>query len=187
MKEKELLASKEPLTGLLSRSALLDVSTEYINLAYKKKQKIGAIFVDIDFFKECNDTYGHTRGDEIIKLVAEICRQEEGSNIRFARYGGDEFFGITHGLQDNQVLDIAKRICSNINSRAIPNEHSPYKVLTLSVGVINVSVKDNTKTIIDMVKYADKAMYHAKNDGKNAIYRLDYGVDNDFLFKKIEY
>ena len=186
MKEQEFLASREPLTGLLNRSALLDISTEFIAQAYKRKQKVGAIFVDIDYFKECNDTYGHTRGDEIIKLVADICKKEESDNIRFARYGGDEFFGITRGLKDEDVLAIAKRICSSINSKAIPNEHSPYKLLTISVGVINVPVNDNTKTIIDMVKFADKAMYHAKNDGKNTIYQLDQHVGNDFLFKKID-
>ena len=185
MKEKDLLASIEPLTGLLNRSALLEVASSYIDTAFKKKQKVGAIFVDIDFFKECNDTYGHTKGDEIIRLIANICKEEETDNIRFARYGGDEFFGIMHGLKDDEVINIAKRIRQKINDMAIPNIQSPYKVITLSVGVINVLIKESTKTIIDMVKFADKAMYHAKNDGKNTIYLLEYSTDSDSLFKKI--
>lgn len=184
MKEKERLASREPLTGLLNRSALLDITNEFIVIADKKKQKVGAIFVDIDFLKECNDTYGHTKGDEIIKLVAETCQKEETDHIRFARYGGDEFFGVTHGLTDEEVIKVAKRISSSISSKEIPNVNSPYKIVTVSVGLINVMVSENTKTIIDMVKFADKAMYHAKNNGKNAIYHLDF-IGKDFSCKKI--
>ena len=187
IKEKDVLASREPLTGLLNRTALLKVASDFMDIASKKKQKVGAIFIDIDYFKECNDTYGHTKGDEIIKLVADICKKEENENIRFARYGGDEFFGITHGLKDEAVIEIAKRICDIIRQKAIPNEHSPYKQITLSVGVINVNVKENTETIIDMVKFSDKAMYHAKNDGKNTIYLLDHQDGNEFIFTKIGY
>ena len=81
---------------------------------------------------------------------------------------------------------VIERISNTIRNEAIPNENSPYKFLTLSIGVINVNVKENTKTIIDLVKIADKAMYHAKNDGKNTIYLLDYNVDNDLDFIKVD-
>ena len=146
---------------------------------FQKKQKVGAIFIDIDYFKECNDTYGHTKGDEIIKKVANACKKEEKSNICFARYGGDEFFGITRGLNDDEVVDIAKRICSRIREENIPNEKSPCgNKLTLSAGVVNVAITDHTDTIIEIANYADKAVYHAKNSGKNAIYLLEYGKSN---------
>ena len=185
IKEKDYLVSREPLTGLLNRSALLTVASDFIDKASKRKHKVGAIFVDIDFFKECNDTYGHAKGDEIIKLVAEICKKQESSNVRFARYGGDEFFGIAHGLKDEDVISIAKNIAESMRLNNIPNKNSPYKLLTLSIGVINVGIEENTKTIIDMIKFADKAMYHAKNDGKNTIYLMNYNVDSELLFKKI--
>ena len=185
IKEKDYLVSREPLTGLLNRSALLTVATDFIDKASKRKQKVGAIFVDIDFFKECNDTYGHARGDEIIKLVADICKKQESNQVRFARYGGDEFFGITHGLKDEEVVKIAKNISESIHLNNIPNENSPYKLLTLSIGIINVGIEENTKTIIDMIKFADKAMYHAKNDGKNTIYLLNYNINSELSFEKI--
>ena len=137
IKEKDYFASKEPLTGLLNRSALLDVASDFIEDAFKRRQKVGAMFVDIDFFKECNDTYGHARGDEILKLVADVCKKQETEQIRFARYGGDEFFAISHGLSDESLIEIAKRICEEIRSLSIPNERCPHKILTLSVGIIN--------------------------------------------------
>lgn len=173
MRENEELVSLEPLTKLLNRLALLQISAEFIESAAKKRQKVGAVFIDIDCFKECNDTYGHARGDEIIKKVARICKSEEAANIRFARYGGDEFFGIAKGLTDDEVRDLARRICKAVRSAEIPNEKNPNGGrLTLSVGIANVAIKDRTDTILEIANYADKALYHAKNAGRNAIYEL---------------
>ena len=179
LKKNDEINSLEPLTNLLNRSALLRVSSEFIERALKKKKKVGAIFIDIDFFKECNDTYGHSVGDEIIKKVADACKVEEKSNIQFARYGGDEFFGITMGLEDEEVNEIARRICQRIKEEAIPNAKNPNgHIITLSVGVANVAVTSQTDTIIEIANYADKAVYHAKGAGKNKIYMLKYSVDD---------
>ena len=176
MRENEENASLEPMTKLLNRSALLRVSSEFFEAAAKKKKKVGAIFIDIDFFKECNDTYGHAKGDEIIKEVARACRKQETASVRFARYGGDEFFGITLGLTDGEVCEVARRICRTIRSADIPHVNNPSGGrITLSVGVVNLSVTGGTDTILEIVNYADKAVYYAKNAGKNAIYQLVYG------------
>ena len=175
IQKNDLIHSLEPFTKLLNRSALLKLSSEFIEIALKKKSKVGAIFIDIDFFKECNDTYGHSIGDDIIKQVANICKEEENQNIKFARYGGDEFFGITKGLEDDELNEVAKRICRKTKEANIPNEKNPNGgIITLSVGVVNVSVTNQTDTIIEIANYADKAMYYTKNNGKNAIYMLKY-------------
>ncbi|MBR5942344.1 MAG: GGDEF domain-containing protein, partial [Clostridia bacterium] len=158
------------------------VSSEFIESAAKKRQKVGVIFIDIDCFKECNDTYGHAKGDEIIRQVADVCRKRETKNVRFARYGGDEFFGITRGLTNGEVCDIARIICKDIRLADIPNEKNPNGGrLTLSAGVINVTITDKTDTILEIANYADKALYYAKNAGRNAIYELVHsdGGTND--------
>ena len=191
MREREQLVTLEPMTKLLNRSGLLKVANSFIETADKKKQKVGAIFIDIDFFKECNDVYGHAVGDEIIKEVARCCQKEETNNVRFARYGGDEFFGVTVGLKDDEVIDIARKISQRIRDERIPNEKNPNGgILTLSIGVMNVEIEENTNTIVSLISYADKAMYHAKNAGKNAIYHL-LGADehkaDSIVFKKIEF
>ncbi|MBO4216467.1 MAG: GGDEF domain-containing protein [Clostridia bacterium] len=175
MRKNEEMYSLEPLTGLLNRSALLETASGFIKDELRKKGRIGAIFIDIDNFKEFNDTYGHIKGDEIIRTVARACREEETASIRFARYGGDEFFGITRGLDDGEVADVARRICAGIRAEDIPNEKSPngHRV-TLSVGIVNVAVSERTDTIIEIANFADKAVYYAKNAGKNAIYLLSY-------------
>lgn len=178
MRENEDLVSRDPLSKLLNRSALLRVSSEFIESASKKRQKVGVIFIDIDCFKECNDTYGHARGDEIIRRVAGVCRRQETKNVRFARYGGDEFFGITKDLDDEGVRAIARRICRDIRNADIPNEKNPNGGrLTLSVGVINVPITNRTDTILEIANVADKALYHAKSAGRNVIYELDRDED----------
>lgn len=188
MRQNEELASLESLTKLLNRSALLQVSSEFIETAAKKKQKVGAIFVDIDYFKEYNDTYGHASGDEIITRVARICRKQETSNVRFARYGGDEFFGITRGLTDDEVSDIARCVSKAVRLADIPHVKNPNGGrITLSVGVVNVAITDQTNNILQIANYADKAMYYSKNTGKNAIYRLDGANKTGAPFTKIDF
>ncbi len=181
MQKNEELSSLEPMTKLLNRAALLRVSTEFIESAEKKGQKVGAIFIDIDFFKECNDTYGHGRGDEIIREVARVCRKEETKNVRFSRYGGDEFFGITRGLTDEKVCDIARRIAGTIRDADLVHVNNPNGGrVTLSIGVVNVAITDRMNTILDIANCADKALYYAKSAGKNVIYQQVYSaVDED--------
>ena len=192
IKESEERANREPMTKLLNRAAMLRIAGEFIETAAKKKKKVGAIFIDIDFFKECNDTYGHAKGDEIIREVAAACRKEVNSHVRFARYGGDEFLGVTCGLEDGAVTDIARRISDNIRKADIPNEKNPngHRV-TLSVGVVNVPITEKTDTIIQIANYADKAVYHSKSAGKNCIHLLDHGRTGedgeDEPFVKIEF
>ncbi|MCR5266915.1 MAG: GGDEF domain-containing protein [Lachnospiraceae bacterium] len=172
IQKNEEMVSQEPLTKLLNRLGLLRVSTEFIESAAKAEKKVGAIFIDIDFFKECNDTYGHARGDEIIREVANACRMEETKNVRFSRYGGDEFFGITRGLTDENVCNIARRIAETIRSADIPHVNNPNGGrVTLSIGVVNMAVNARMNTILDIANNADKALYYAKSAGKNTIYQ----------------
>ena len=190
--ESEERADRDHMTGLLNHAAMLRIGDEFIETAAKKKEKIGAIFIDIDFFKKCNDTYGHAKGDEIIKEVARACQAEETDIIRFARYGGDEFLGVTCGLEDEAVADIARRICDKIRKANIPNKKNPNgKRVTLSVGIVNVAVTEKTDTIIQVANYADKAVYYSKKAGKNCIHFLEYGrtsvTGEDDPFVKIEF
>lgn len=180
IQKNDAVISQEPMTGLLNRSALLRVSSEFIGSAAEKKQKVGAIFIDIDFFKECNDTYGHSRGDEVIREVARACRNEETKDVRFARYGGDEFFGITRRLSDEEVCDLARRIADRIRHADLPHVSNPNGGrITLSIGVVNMLITDKMNTILDIADNADKALYYAKSAGKNAIYQLVCNTDAD--------
>ena len=173
LQKRERLLEREPLTKLLNRNALSKVMNEYVDEAKEKGKKVGAIFLDVDYFKQYNDTYGHAKGDECLKAVAAICAKEETNNVKFARYGGDEFFGIMLGYSDEKVAEMAKRLAKSIKNLAIPHAGNPNgKKVTLSIGLINMYIGPD-KNLIDVVNYSDKALYHSKERGKNCVYMFD--------------
>ena len=132
---------------------------------------LGAIFMDIDYFKEYNDTYGHAAGDEAIKYIASVCLGVETSTIKFFRYGGDEYFGIVLGHNDEDMEKIALRISETVRASGYEHIKNPNgQHLTVSIGVVNLDMKDSENTILDVIKCADKALYHAKDYGKDVVF-----------------
>lgn len=173
LQKREKLLEREPLTKLLNRNALSKVMNEFVDEAKEKGKKVGAVFIDVDYFKQFNDTYGHAKGDECLKKVAAICSAEENSNVKFARYGGDEFFGIVYGYTDEKLAEMAKRIAKTIAAHKMAHKMNPHGgKVTLSIGVLNMDVSHGG-SLIDIVNYSDKALYHAKDKGKNCIYMFD--------------
>ena len=188
VRETKEIAEKDPLTGLLNRTALISVANEFIHAARANGCMLSGIFIDIDFFKEYNDTYGHAMGDEVIKQVAAACLAEESPNLRFARYGGDEFLGLVLCAKSGVAAGIAARICARLRDLGIEHIKNPNgQRLTVSAGVVDVDMSDDTNTIIDVVNRSDKALYHAKDAGKDAIYEYRLDAKNDAEYIKQEY
>lgn len=190
VKQSEEIAEKDGLTGLLNRPALLKVTNEFVEIGEKENKKVGGIFMDIDCFKEYNDTYGHAMGDQVIKAIADICIKEENKYVKFARYGGDEFLGITLGYNDIDVNEIAKRIARAVKKEEIKHKNNKnIDRVSVSIGTVNLDMK--TSTIFDIVNLSDKALYEAKRGGKNAIYNFniaDYEKGGKKkAYNKIEY
>lgn len=184
----EELAEKDALTGLMNRSALAKKAAEFAESAKAKERMLGGIFIDIDFFKEYNDAYGHAKGDEVIKLVANACIAEKTENVRFARYGGDEFFGLALGKDGAELDAIAARICQRIRGTGAEHAGNPNsKRLTLSVGIVNIDMTDSNNTMIDVINCSDKALYHAKAAGKNAIYAFGRKDNSDPEYRKVDF
>ena len=178
VKEQEKLIEREPLTKLLNRNALPRVMGEFMETATEKHKKIGAIFIDIDYFKEFNDTYGHTKGDAVIRTVSKLCLKEECARIKFARYGGDEFFGVILGHTDEQIAELARRIYAGVKKAKITHaQNLATGHVTLSIGLVNINMTNEINTLLDIVNYADKALYHAKNNGRNCIYASNLPVE----------
>ena len=167
----EELADRDALTGLLNRSALVKLSTEFIQTAKQDGRMLGSVFLDIDYFKEYNDTDGHAAGDEAIKLIANICLAEENQAVKFFRYGGDEYFGIVLGCGDKELEALALRIYGKVRSSGVGHVKNPNgQRLTVSIGIVNLDLGETDATILDVSKYADAALYHAKNCGKDAVF-----------------
>ncbi len=179
-------AERDPLTGLMNRSALVTVTNSFIQTAKDKGKKLGGVFLDIDFFKEYNDTYGHAAGDEAIKFIARVCLEEETASVKFFRYGGDEYFGIVLGCDDRAMEQLALRIREKVYKSGFAHIKNPNgQRLTVSIGVVNVDMKESQETVLDVIQYADKALYHAKDAGKNTAFAFYAMPNGEHTYKQI--
>lgn len=192
MKEKEemeILANKDALTGLLNRNSLSRLLEQYVSKSNSENKAVGCIFIDVDCFKEYNDTYGHVQGDRCLKNIADACKAVEEEGVHFIRYGGDEFFGIAYGFSNEEISNKALSIVKQI--KECDMKHSASKVtdrVTVSVGVLNI-ILENEGNILDVVNFSDRALYYAKEQGRNCIYKFDevfFKEKNDMQFTLIE-
>ena len=173
IRASEEKAERDPLTGLMNRSALVRITNQFIQTAKGKGKKLGGIFLDIDYFKQFNDTYGHAAGDDAIRKLARICMDEETPAVQFFRYGGDEVFGVVLGYSENELKMLAHRIAENVRALELEHEKNPNgQRLTVSVGLVNLSLKEAEYTLLDVINGADRALYYAKENGKNTVFSL---------------
>jgi diguanylate cyclase (GGDEF)-like protein/PAS domain S-box-containing protein len=164
--ELKILAEIDPLTGCYNRRAFQAHFDEIFAIACDQDANLNCIMLDIDHFKSVNDNYGHQTGDEVIKLVANIIRDSLRDTDIVGRYGGEEFCLVLPNLDHEATLRIAERIrLSVMNS-------SEYRLIgiegvTISLGIS--SVKDDVNNSTELIDLADKALYYAKNNGRNRI------------------
>lgn len=158
-------ATHDALTGLANRILF----TERLDFAIKKAQghntRMALLFVDLDHFKEINDSLGHEAGDKVLAVVTERLRETVKQDEALARFGGDEFTVIVEDAHDAEISALAENIL-NVLSEPIKVDHNELYV-GCSIGVS--LFPDNGDTPQDLLKYADAAMYAAKNDGRNNI------------------
>lgn len=179
-------AKRDPLTGLLNRSAMLHITNDFYENAKKTGKKLGGVFIDIDYFKEYNDSYGHAAGDEAIKYIARVCLDEEKDTVRFFRYGGDEYFGVILGYGNSELEQLALRISENVHRSGFAHVKNPNgQRLTVTVGIVNVDLKETKNSVLDIIKYADKALYHAKNVGKDEVYAYDILENSEHAYRQV--
>jgi two-component system, cell cycle response regulator len=172
--QEDLLASQEALrvqathdglTGLWNRAAVLEAFRRELARADREQRPVGVIMADIDHFKEINDTLGHPVGDQVIREVAE---RIEGSIRCYdvaGRYGGEEFLVVLPGCPPGEVVAVARRICEAVRRK--PVIVGPVAVpVTLSLGVTAAEL-DGSETMEDLVARADRALYLAKDAGRD--------------------
>lgn len=155
------MAFHDTLTGLPNRRYYLDSLRKSLEIAKAKYQKLAVIYMDMDRFKLINDTFGHDEGDEVLKKFARIVQSCLPEEVIFARQGGDEFTMLIPNIQDEEeVIQFVEQIVDTLQ-KSVHAKHN----LTASIG-ISFYPKDGT-TKDQLLKFADKALYAAKRDGKN--------------------
>lgn len=164
------LSSLDGLTGIANRRRF----DEYINIEWcrgrRSAKPLSLILIDIDFFKAYNDTYGHQAGDECLKKVANTLQDGLNRPADMAcRYGGEEFAIILPETDKNGAIIIAKKMSDQIKALKIPHKQSQVSdIVTVSLGVASLLSTEGLSPM-DLISAADKALYKAKNEGRNRI------------------
>lgn len=158
-------AWRDSLTGLYNRRWLEYQCTDWLNKKLPKTATISVMFIDLDGFKNVNDTYGHKVGDELLVEVSKaLSRQRKGSDV-LCRLGGDEFvFIYTDHTRSESVYGAANAIRENIQSITKIQAHNIN--ISCSIGIASASPSWEVSTL---TQSSDKAMYAAKSEGKNNI------------------
>lgn len=159
-------ASHDSLTGLYNRKTILDILSEHMQRAQNGKALHIAV-VDIDHFKLINDTYGHSNGDVVLRALAGMFRSMQGRNITVGRYGGEEFVIIFYNMTYDQVYERVDDLREQF-AHCIFTELDNSKI-TISVGI---AAFENGMDIVAFFDEADRAMYKAKQLGRNRVEKI---------------
>jgi diguanylate cyclase (GGDEF)-like protein len=164
----QVLATRDSLTNCLNRRSFFEKFETVFNTAQRDGHTLACIMVDIDVFKAINDRYGHARGDEVIRKVAECLQLSLRSTDTICRYGGEEFCIVLPGMALNVAMGTAERARSNIQLLRVAGKTGASAIsITASFGV--ASLEHGATTLPELIELADKALYQAKNTGRNRV------------------
>ena len=164
----EQKAITDALTGIFNRRYLEENLSRVIRAISRGDNSLSVLMVDVDFFKNYNDTYGHNAGDNCLRTVAEVLARGISREEDFvARYGGEEFVVVLPYTDETGAKTVAERLLASIHSRKILHETSEIaKIVTFSIGGTTSKVSF-THNGIDYVNLADKALYLSKQNGRD--------------------
>lgn len=161
------LATRDPLTGALNRRAFLERAESELDRCSRDGAPLSFVIVDLDHFKNVNDTWGHAAGDEVLKTLAETCRSVLRPADAFGRFGGEEFVALLPDADADDAADIAERLRRLTEESEIATPEGVIRV-TLSAGYTTAFPGD---TPDDLVRRADAALYESKRSGRNRVTR----------------
>jgi len=164
-------AHKDPLTHLYNRRYFHEIATNVLKIKQRNKIEISIVMLDIDNFKNINDTYGHAVGDKVIKLLAQRLTENTRDGDIVSRFGGEEFILLLPNTNKAGATTIASILREVIKKESIVLEDGKSFSFTVSMGVSEVV--QNDKDIELAIQKADKALYRAKESGKNRVVTCD--------------
>lgn len=175
----EYLSLVDGLTGVANRRQFDEKLDQAIRYVDRNHRGLSLLLMDIDFFKQYNDTYGHVKGDEVLKRVANVLRKGASRPLDFvARYGGEEFAVIIIDATKEEGEAVAEKLRLMVENMNIAHAKSPLARITMSVGVTHIS-SQHTQHIDakDFIEDADQSLYLAKEDGRNRVVSSDTVTD----------
>ncbi|MDQ6620984.1 MAG: PAS domain-containing protein [Pseudomonadota bacterium] len=172
----QILATRDALTGLPNRLLLHERLAQAIAQAKRSAGRVGVLFIDLDRFKNVNDTLGHRIGDELLKHVSHALAGAVRESDLLARLGGDEFMVIVEDFEDAAVLaKVAQKLLDTISQPFTIEEHDIYVTSSIGISVY----PDDSEDPEQLLKHADVAMYRSKELGRNTYQFLDANLAAD--------
>jgi diguanylate cyclase (GGDEF)-like protein len=161
------LAHIDGLTGCFNRKYILDYLETEVKRCQKLDLPLSLIMLDLDHFKNVNDTHGHLAGDYVLKETVRLLREKvlRTSDV-LGRYGGEEFCIIMSEAALRTGIDVAERIRKAIEKHDYMFDGNTL-IVTISAGVAQINKKDESSK--DLIEAADKALYQAKESGRNKV------------------
>lgn len=165
--ELQKLAALDGLTGIANRRRFDDVMRVEWQRGQRDRQPLSLLMCDIDFFKQYNDTYGHLSGDLCLKKAAAVLTEhlKRPADLT-ARYGGEEFAIVLPDTPLAGALTVAEECVRHLENLRIEHSGSQHGVVTMSIGVASI-VPTPESSVEELIATADKALYAAKNNGRN--------------------
>ena len=165
-----LLAANDSLTGLSNRRTLMELGVNECRRAQRFGHPLSVMVVDIDLFKAVNDDWGHLAGDRVICAVAQACRARTRQGVdTVARYGGEEFVLVLPETDTAEALRLAESLRDAVAAlQVVVNDTGGTARVTVSIGVATLRQGDD-RSFEDLVNQADKALYQAKETGRNNV------------------
>lgn len=158
-------AQHDRLTGLLNRGEIERILNDVVAFVERDIYRASAIMIDVDHFKDVNDTYGHAYGDAVLKTIADIIHASGRKTDRIGRWGGDEFMVVLPAAGEEDAFKIAERIRSSIEKYPFEGGHP----ITVSIGVSEIKPEEE---LIQFYNRVDQALYHAKEEDRNKVIEM---------------
>lgn len=162
-----VLATTDPLTGLLNRREFLDTAEREIRRAKRHQQGLALLMLDVDHFKFVNDSYGHEAGDKVLQHLAQVCLETLRAEDACARIGGEEFAMVVTETDRDGALRAAERLRRGIEQSQVRHDGKAISI-TVSIGVA-LAFEHDASTVPALLNQADAALYRAKARGRNCV------------------
>ena len=167
LEEKERIAFTDSLTGLFNSKFLLHFLKAEIARCARYRKAVAVVFLDIDFFKNVNDVYGHLVGSSVLAEVAKVIRGNVREADTVSRYGGDEYVVVLTEIGGQEAVTIADRLRRTIEAHRFGHRKGLSIEITISAGV--AAFPEHGRTADELVHRSDTAMYEAKRANRNCV------------------
>ena len=166
------LADKDALSNLYNRRYFTRITKKIFKSAQKKQQNLSILMIDIDKFKNINDTYGHEIGDKVIVEISQSLLSLVRQDDIVIRFGGEEFVIVFENMPHTKSMLFANNICKTIRALNIPISSNDTIAITVSIGISELLFASDKNTE-DILRRADKALYQAKEAGRDRAIRYE--------------